>query len=57
MIDAIVHRRELKSALARSLRLFAAGPFTASVPSRAGTRRAERQAATAAGPRSGATRS
>ncbi len=32
MIDAIVHRRELKPALAKALRLYASGPFAGSAP-------------------------
>ncbi len=32
MIDAIVHRRELKSALAKALRLYAGGPFASTTP-------------------------
>jgi acetyl-CoA carboxylase carboxyl transferase subunit beta len=47
MIDAIVHRRELKSALAKALRLFAAGPFAASAPNRAKVKKAARRAVAA----------
>jgi acetyl-CoA carboxylase carboxyl transferase subunit beta len=32
MIDGIVHRRDLKAALARTLRLFAAGPYARTAP-------------------------
>jgi acetyl-CoA carboxylase carboxyl transferase subunit beta len=35
MIDAIVHRRELKPALAKALRLYAGGPFASVLPATA----------------------
>ena len=54
MIDAIVHRRELRSALAKALRLYAGGPFANAEPRQSIAPLASRGLASAASAGSGA---
>jgi acetyl-CoA carboxylase carboxyl transferase subunit beta len=56
MIDAVVHRRELRSALSKALRLFVAGPYATTAPSRPSSHASTARAFPApAGARSGAS--